>query len=230
MTRLYGGGFAIIGAALVLCACDKVDAPLPSLKNEIGHFRPAQNAPESRFGPAGENSSALDSDANSNFTPTSADASEFRLAEVPPSRLEETRSLLTELDAKKDADQAIRFSLPADILFDFDKASLRPDALQPLRKAKQLVAAYPKAPVTIIGYTDAKGDDAYNDRLSMARARTVSASLMEGDNRHAIVKGLGKRDPVAPNARPDGNDDPEGRQRNRRVEIILSPVSKAEKG
>ena len=118
----------------------------------------------------------------------------------------------------------IRFSLPADILFDFDKATLRPDAQSPLLKARQLIAAYPKAPVTIIGYADAKGDDAYNDRLSQARASTVSARLMDGSNRHATVKGYGERDPVAPNARPDGSDDPQGRQRNRRVEIILSPM------
>lgn len=230
MTRLRGSGFVVIGAALVLSACDKIGAPLPSLKDEVGHFRPTPNAPESRFAPAGENSSAVGSDASSSFSPASAAASEFRLAEVPPDRLEEARSLLSQLDAKQDADQTIRFSLLADILFDFDKASLRPDAQAPLHKAKQLVAAYPKAPVTIIGYTDAKGDDAYNDRLSMARASTVSASLMNGGNRRAAVKGFGEREPVAPNARPDGSDDPEGRQRNRRVEIILSPVPKSEEG
>ena len=220
----------VVGAVLALCACDQIDAPLPSLKNEIGHFRPAPNAPESSFAPAGENSSAVGSGAKSSFNPASAPASEFRLAEVPTDRLEETRSLLTQLNAKQDADQTIRFSLPADILFDFDKSSLRPDAQAALHKAKQLIAAYPKAPVTIIGYTDAKGDDAYNDRLSTARASTVSISLMDGGIRRAIVKGFGERDPVAPNARPDGSDDPEGRQRNRRVEIILSPVPKSEKG
>ena len=230
MIRPRSCGFIVVGAALALGACDKIDTPLPSLKDEIGHFRPTPNAPESRFAPAGENSSAASSEARSSFTPASAAASEFRLAEVPPDRLEEARSLLTQLDARQDADQTIRFSLPADILFDFDKASLRPDAQAPLHKAKQLIAAYPRAPVVIIGYTDAKGDDAYNDRLSMARATTVSTSLMDRGNRRAIIKGLGERDPVAPNARPDGSDNPEGRQRNRRVEIILSPVPKSEKG
>jgi outer membrane protein OmpA-like peptidoglycan-associated protein len=230
VTRLNGTGLLSIGAALALAACSKIDAPLPSLKDQTGHFRPTPNAPESRFAPADENSALGSRVADSSFGPAAAPTSEFRLTEVAPDRLEETRTLLSQLGAKQDVDQAIRFSLPADILFDFDKATLRPDAQAPLLKAKQLIAAYPKAPVTIIGYTDAKGEDAYNDRLSMARASTVSARLMDSGNRHTTVKGYGERDPVAPNARPDGSDDPEGRQRNRRVEIILSPVPDTQKG
>ncbi len=225
MIRITGRSLLAIAAALALGACDKIDAPLPSLKDQTGHFRQTPSAPESRFAPAGGDTAAGGKVADSSFGPVAAATSEFRLNEVAPNRLEETRTLLSQLGARQDADQAIRFSLPADILFDFDKATLRPDAQVPLVKAQQLIAAYPKAPITIIGYTDAKGDDAYNDRLSMARASTVSARLMKSGNRNAAAKGYGERDPVAPNAHPDGSDNPEGRQRNRRVEIILSPVS-----
>lgn len=230
MIRRTGSGVLAIGAALALGACDKIDGPLPSLKDQTGHFQPTPNAPKSRFAPAGEDGAVGSKVADSSFGPAATATSEFRLSEVATDRLEETRTLLSQLGAKQDADQAIRFSLPADILFDFDKATLRPDAQAPLVQAQQLIAAYPQAPITIIGYTDAKGDDAYNERLSLARANTVSARLMGGGNRHAAVKGGGERDPVAPNAWPDGSDDPEGRQRNRRVEIILSPVPNTQKG
>lgn len=224
MIRLNGSSLLVIGAAWGLGGCDKVDAPLPSLKDQTGYFRQTPDAPESRFALAGDDNAVGGEVADSSFGPAAAATSEFRLSEVAHDRLEETRALLSQLGAKQDADQAIRFSLPADILFDFDKAILRPDAKGTLAKAEQLIAAYPKAPLTIIGYTDAKGDDAYNERLSLARATTVSARLMGQGDRHATIKGNGERNPVAPNARPDGSDDPEGRQRNRRVEIILSPV------
>jgi outer membrane protein OmpA-like peptidoglycan-associated protein len=85
----------------------------------------------------------------------------------------------------------------------------------------------PRARYQVEGHTDAKGTDAYNDRLSQRRARSVRDWLV----REAGVAptrigtlGFGERRPVAPNERPDGSDDPEGRQRNRRVEILVTPL------
>lgn len=75
------------------------------------------------------------------------------------------------------------------------------------------------------GHTDAKGDDAYNQALSERRAAAVKAWLA-GNARipadHMGTRGYGETRPVAPNARPDGADDPAGRQRNRRVEIAVA--------
>ncbi|HLK24527.1 MAG TPA: OmpA family protein, partial [Caulobacteraceae bacterium] len=84
--------------------------------------------------------------------------------------------------------------------------------------------ATPGRPERVEGHTDAIGSDAYNMTLSEARARTVRDWLSA---RGAIpaatpIKGYGKRDPIAPNTRPDGSDDPEGRQKNRRVDILFS--------
>jgi len=75
----------------------------------------------------------------------------------------------------------------------------------------------------IEGHTDAKGGDAYNMKLSEVRARTVRDWLA---NHGAIpaetpIKGYGKRVPIVPNTTSDGKDDPEGRQKNRRVEIVF---------
>lgn len=79
------------------------------------------------------------------------------------------------------------------------------------------------APATVEGHTDAKGSDAYNQTLSEKRARTVRDWLAA---RGALpvdtpIQGWGERRPIAPNLKPDGSDDPAGRQKNRRVEVTL---------
>jgi outer membrane protein OmpA-like peptidoglycan-associated protein len=116
-----------------------------------------------------------------------------------------------------------RLSVLADALFDFDKANLRPDAEATLRAALPEIAQAAGHAARVEGHTDGKGTDAYNMKLSEARGRTVRDWL--GAN-GAIppatpIKGYGKRMPIAPNTTPDGQDDPEGRQKNRRVEIVF---------
>jgi len=73
------------------------------------------------------------------------------------------------------------------------------------------------------GRSDATGDDAYNQRLSERRAESVRQWFARNglaDLRFSS-RGLGETRPVAPNTKPDGADDPEGRQKNRRVEIVI---------
>ncbi|KQM68456.1 OmpA family protein [Xylophilus sp. Leaf220] len=151
----------------------------------------------------------------------------FREAEVPKDRLQVTREVLVALQARETPQQAIVVDLPADVLFDFDKATLRPDAADALAKAAELLRSYPGAPVRINGHTDAKGTDDYNDALSFKRAQTVAAALQQGQGRSFPTEGFGKRRPVAPNTTVDGRDDPAGRQRNRRVEIVIEPMAAA---
>src|SRR5690606_38163008 len=93
----------------------------------------------------------------------------FQVSEVAPERVETTRALLTELKARR-SDGALVIDLPADVLFDFDKATLRPDAEPALTRAAEVLRSYHDARVTIGGHADAKGDDAYNQALSMRRA------------------------------------------------------------
>jgi outer membrane protein OmpA-like peptidoglycan-associated protein len=116
-----------------------------------------------------------------------------------------------------------RLSVVADALFDFDKSSLRPEAEDTLTAAGPEIAKLGGKPSRIEGHTDAKGSDAYNQRLSEARATTVRAWLAG----HGMVpastpiRGYGKTKPVAPNTTADGRDDPDGRQKNRRVEVVF---------
>ena len=78
--------------------------------------------------------------------------------------------------------------------------------------------------VIVVGHTDSVGGVAYNQRLSQTRAQSVVDTLVED---HAIAadrltaEGHGADEPVAPNTTPDGEDNPQGRQANRRVEIIV---------
>ena len=132
-------------------------------------------------------------------------------------------ALLEDLGAKVTA-REVRIEMPSDILFDFDSATLRPEALATLRKIADVLRSYARAPVTVEGHTDSKGADAYNLKLSEQRAASVTRWLAaEGgvEKTRLTPRGLGETRPVVPNTKPDGSDDPSGRQRNRRVEIVV---------
>ena len=114
--------------------------------------------------------------------------------------------------------------LPADALFDYDKATLTPAAETELRKAAALIGRSPAGPIQVIGHTDSKGDDAYNQKLSEARARTVAGWFGQQvgiRQRTFQVSGKGETAPIAPNETPSGADDPQGRAKNRRVEVVI---------
>jgi outer membrane protein OmpA-like peptidoglycan-associated protein len=116
----------------------------------------------------------------------------------------------------------VRIALSADVLFDFDKADLKPAARPSLDKVVAFLKSYPKARARIEGHTDSKGDDKYNQKLSQQRAESVRKFLAaQGATLSMSTRGWGEKKPVAPNAKPDGKDDPEGRQKNRRVEITV---------
>ena len=118
----------------------------------------------------------------------------------------------------------VEVNLPADVLFDFDKAELRADAQETLHEVGALLLEKRRRSIAITGHTDAIGKDAYNQRLSERRAVAVKTWLVsrEGVKSPPITtSGRGARDPVAPNRKPDGSDDPEGRQLNRRVTIVF---------
>jgi outer membrane protein OmpA-like peptidoglycan-associated protein len=124
----------------------------------------------------------------------------------------------------KETETEIRIELAADVLFDFDKADIRPDAESPLKQAAGIVREKAKRGVRIEGHTDAKGSDAYNQKLSERRANAVKNWLIQKEGLRNVrfsTAGFGAQNPIAANTKPDGSDDPEGRQKNRRVEIII---------
>lgn len=123
----------------------------------------------------------------------------------------------------KETATEITIDLAADVLFDFDKSDILPAAEETLKKAATFVADA-KGVTRIKGHTDAKGDDQYNKQLSFRRAESTRNWFVENSNVPAAqfsVDGAGETEPVAPNVKPDGSDDPEGRQKNRRVTIVV---------
>lgn len=142
---------------------------------------------------------------------------------VSASQASSTEQQLRQLHATRN-DQGVVITLPERVLFDFDKADLRPDAGPALAQIAKLLTGYPQARVSVRGYTDSVGSDSYNLDLSQRRAEAVRQALAAQPGAvaaHLEAVGQGKADPVAPNTNPDGSDNPDGRQQNRRVEVVI---------
>jgi outer membrane protein OmpA-like peptidoglycan-associated protein len=119
-----------------------------------------------------------------------------------------------------------RLRVGSDFLFDFDRAEIRSEAAPALAELAQRIADSNNA-VMIEGHTDAIGSESYNQTLSERRAIAVQIALASRGLPSAKlnVRGFGKTRPVAPNLQADGSDDPDGRQRNRRVEVVINTCS-----
>ena len=145
------------------------------------------------------------------------------LASAVSGRIDPFTAALNELGART-TDTEIRIEMAADVLFDFDKADLKREAEPSLEKVVTVLRGLPAASVSVEGHTDGKGTAAYNEQLSRRRAAAV-VSWLEArtpDRKTRLtVRALGASKPVAPNTKPDGSDDPQARQRNRRVEIVV---------
>lgn len=111
-------------------------------------------------------------------------------------------------------------TMPQDILFATDSASLRPDLTRDIRTVASSLQAYPESRVQVIGHTDNTGDAGYNQSLSLRRAQAVTVILAnEGVSSTRLQAiGRGEDEPVASNLTA------EGRQQNRRVEIMIIPT------
>jgi outer membrane protein OmpA-like peptidoglycan-associated protein len=106
----------------------------------------------------------------------------------------------------------------SDVLFDTGSFTLKPGAREKLAKISGILLAHPGLNLQIEGHTDSVGGDEFNQQLSERRADTVRDFLAEQGVPASTIaaRGFGKTQPVA------SNDTPEGRQRNRRVEIVLN--------
>jgi outer membrane protein OmpA-like peptidoglycan-associated protein len=136
-------------------------------------------------------------------------------------KTEALNAALKDLGAKTTA-MEVRIELSSDVLFDFDKADLLPKAFPALNKVTTVLESYPNADCTIEGHTDSVGNDQYNQKLSQRRAEAVKGWLQaNGVHSPMTTRGYGKSRPVAPNTLANGKDNPDGRAKNRRVEIVV---------
>jgi outer membrane protein OmpA-like peptidoglycan-associated protein len=110
------------------------------------------------------------------------------------------------------------------LYFEYDEAGLHPRAQRQLNIVADLLKSDARRQLKIAGHTDAKGAEAYNLDLSRSRAEAVKKELVRLGVPEAqiLTSGLGKTQPLSPNARSDGSDDPAGRSQNRRAEIYLN--------
>jgi outer membrane protein OmpA-like peptidoglycan-associated protein len=126
---------------------------------------------------------------------------------------------LSEVTETKRHDRGLICSF-SDVLFDFDTATLTPGGSEKLQKlASVLLSHHDSYRVEIEGHTDASGSADYNLQLSQQRAEAVRQSLEQAGvdaSRIVAARGVGSASPVAT------NDTREGRQRNRRVEVIIA--------
>jgi outer membrane protein OmpA-like peptidoglycan-associated protein len=126
------------------------------------------------------------------------------------------QSLVTEITNLKETSRGLVVSL-SDVLFDVGKATLKEGAVANVRKISAVLKQYPNHQISVEGYTDSQGSDTFNQKLSEDRASSVKQALIEGGVDPVLIssKGLGKASPVA------SNETAEGRQANRRVEIVV---------
>ncbi len=108
------------------------------------------------------------------------------------------------------------------VYYNFDKGDFQPDSYSALDSLVTFMNDNPSVSVEIRSYTDSKGEDAYNDELSVRRAQAVMSYMASKgvDRGRMIAKGEGKKNPVQPNM-VNGEDNPTGRQYNRRTEFRI---------
>ncbi len=120
--------------------------------------------------------------------------------------------------------RSLSMNLSGDVLFDYDKATLKPEAEQALKKVAVVLSQFPESKVTVEGYTDSKGSKPFNMQLALARAQAVKDWLVKNGGvatTTIATKGFGEQYPIAPNKNTDGSDNPIERALNRRVSIIV---------
>lgn len=105
----------------------------------------------------------------------------------------------------------------SDVLFDFDQASLRPEAKSTVEKAAAYLLSNPERTALVEGHTDHTGEMAFNQKLSVERSSTIKDSLVSLGISEDRIKtaGFGEGSPIADNSTS------EGRQANRRVEMVF---------
>jgi len=159
-------------------------------------------------------------EAESDQNRLAAATSDQRLKQAVQDREELRAKLLQQFNvifATRDTARGLIVSL-SDVLFDTGKSTLRPEAREKLAKISGIVLAYPDLRLAIEGNTDSVGSDAMNQALSEQRAGSVRDYMIKENIPAASMtsQGFGKTQPVA------SNDTAEGRQQNRRVEMVVS--------
>ena len=130
-----------------------------------------------------------------------------------------------QLDARE-KEPGVIVTLPETVFFAFASADLSPPARQKIDAIAEVLnhSRAVQRQIAVVGHADAIGTEEANLALSQRRAEAVSQELIANRVRRERLRaqGMGESSPIAPNTKPDGSDNPEGRAKNRRVEVIIS--------
>jgi outer membrane protein OmpA-like peptidoglycan-associated protein len=112
----------------------------------------------------------------------------------------------------------------ADFMFDVNSAAVKPGAQTEIARVAEVLSRYPETRIRVEGHTDSTGGEAYNQTLSERRAESVKAELVARNVLAERIQtiGFGLSKPVAT------NETPEGRQLNRRVQVVIIPQGEAQ--
>jgi outer membrane protein OmpA-like peptidoglycan-associated protein len=206
------------------------EARATAAKNEADRLK-ADN--DSRMAAAGAEANRLKADSDSRMAAAGAEADRLKheneaqraatqaeLARLEAQKVELRVLLLKQFNAilqTRDTARGLIVNM-SDVLFDTAKSSLRPLAREKLAKVAGIVSGHPGLRLDVEGHTDSVGGDDYNQQLSEQRGESVRGYLTQQGMAVGSVtsKGFGKTQPVA------SNDTAQGRQLNRRVELVIS--------
>jgi outer membrane protein OmpA-like peptidoglycan-associated protein len=154
-------------------------------------------------------------------------ADQRRALDQQRQELAHNRELLEDLRGRNleatETDRGVVVNLP-DVLFEFGQARLTPEARSKTRDMAQIFTTQARdRQIAVEGHTDAIGSESFNQALSEERAAQVASALIADgvDSRRITSKGYGERYPIASNTYQNGLDNPQGRQKNRRVEVVV---------
>jgi outer membrane protein OmpA-like peptidoglycan-associated protein len=177
---------------------------------------------DSRVAAAGTEADRLkrENDAERATSQAALDSASKQTARLETERADLRTLLLSQFNAilqTRDTARGLIVNM-SDVLFDTGKSTLRPLAREKLAKVAGIVSGHPGLRLDVEGYTDSVGRDDYNQQLSEHRGTSVRDYLMmQGMPGNSVTsRGFGKTQPVA------SNDTADGRQQNRRVELVIS--------
>ncbi len=207
-------------AAAVAAQQKQHDAQAESDQNRAAAADANKAAADAKKAAADAQQAQQDAEAQSDRDRAAAASSDQQLQQAVKDREELRAKLLQQFNAilvTRDTARGLVVSM-SDVLFDTGKYTLRPIAREKLAKISGIVLAYPDLRLAIEGNTDSVGGDAMNQELSEQRAAAVRDYLGQQNIPMASMtsQGFGKNQPVA------SNETAEGRQQNRRVEMIVS--------
>jgi len=198
----------------------KQDAELSAQQSQADAQKSQQDAEQAAAKRAQAESAAADAEARARAArdaQKSAEASAQQATAQTEQMRERLKEQLNQVLQTKETARGLIVNM-SDVLFDFNKYTLKPEAREKLAKVSGILLAYPNLKLQVEGYTDNIGSDEYNQKLSEQRAGGVREYLISQSVQDANISatGYGKSNPIA------DNSSNAGRAQNRRVELVVS--------